>query len=174
MLQIGFFTQVSWVVSDLDEAVRRWHRTTGIGPFHILRSPPIENFRHRGLPGSLDMDVALAQAGDIQIELIQQKGDAPSAYRDAWAPGGDVLHHMGRVTPDFDADYARYRELGFEVAQSGNTGPARFVYLDTRPALGFMVELVDKAPMLDEMFGMIADAAVDWDGSDPYREIAIN
>ncbi|MFA7440606.1 MAG: VOC family protein [Sphingomonadaceae bacterium] len=173
MIQFVDFTQICWVVADLDEAIRRWHRTTGIGPFYCIRSPEIGNYHYRGVPAMLDMDVALAQAGNIQIELIQPKSDTPSAYRDSCPAGTEAMHHLGKVTADFDRDYAHYRDLGFAEAQSGFAGTARFAYFDTRESLGYMIELIERDDALNGMFQMVADAAVNWDGSDPWREISL-
>ena len=171
MTSFSDFTQNCWVVSDIDEAVRRWHTTTGIGPFFLLRSPAVGDFHYRGVAGELEMDVALAQAGDIQIELIQPKSDAPSAYRDACPPGGEVFHHLGKMTRNYDRDFAHYKQAGFALAQHGLAGESRFGYFDTRGVLGVMVELIEMKPGLEAMFSMIAEAAQGWDGSDPYRTI---
>ena len=37
---------------------------------------------YRGTASGVDMQVAVAQAGPVQIELIQQHCDRPSVYRD--------------------------------------------------------------------------------------------
>ncbi len=34
-----------------------------------------------------------------------------------------------------------------------------------------MVEIIDMKPAMVELFAMIRDAARDWDGSDPVREM---
>jgi hypothetical protein len=167
----GTFMQICWVVDDLDAAMRHWHQTANVGPFYAIRSPLISDFRYRGAPGTLDMDAALAQAGPIQLELIQPKGNTPSAYRDAVAPGQTAMHHLGKISDDYDEECSRYRNLGFAAAHSGRVGDARFTYFDTRPSLGCMVELIERDDAILEMFKIVADAAVDWDGREPFREM---
>ncbi|MFD2498635.1 hypothetical protein ACFSTI_06955 [Rhizorhabdus histidinilytica] len=74
--------QNAYVVRDLDEAMVRWNRTLGIGPFLVRRHIALRDVLYRGRPASLDISAAHAQAGDIQIELVMQHCDQPSAFRD--------------------------------------------------------------------------------------------
>jgi len=46
-------------------------------------------------------------------------------------------------TECFDEDLSRYQGAGFPSAFSGVYKSTRFAYLDTSPALGFMLELVE-------------------------------
>ena len=52
------------------------------------------------------MKTALAQAGDMQIELIQPTGNSPSAYRDTVPMGRSGFHHIVRSVFDTVADAA--------------------------------------------------------------------
>jgi hypothetical protein len=72
---------------------------------------------------------------------------------------------------DFDAEVARYAELGFEAANIATTavGDIRFAYIDTRSTLGHMVEFYEDSEAIRGFYAMIKDASVNWDGSDPVR-----
>ena len=73
----GHAMQSAWVVDDLDAAVDAWLKV-GIGPFFFVEYTPelFENSTYRGSPSPISMKIALAQAGDMQIELIEQIGRA--------------------------------------------------------------------------------------------------
>ena len=89
--------QYAWVVPDLATAARRWHATTGIGPFLVNRDLRLDQPRYRGAPSVTRFSTAVAQHGDIQIELVEQLDDTASAYRDTVAPGRTGFHHVAFI-----------------------------------------------------------------------------
>jgi hypothetical protein len=161
--------QAAWVVNDLEKSIRHWLATTGIGPFFVVPHAKVERILYRGAPATLDMSVGIAQAGPIQIELIQQHNDGPSAYRDMYPKGQEGFHHLCTMTNSFDADVDRYRSQGCAAATQGAFGDMRFVYVDTRASLGHMTEIIEDRDSIKKMFKLIADAAVGWHGDDPIR-----
>lgn len=156
--------QMAWVVNDLEEAARRWHRTTGVGPFLVNRHIPIREPLYRGKPGRVDFSTAIAQAGPVQIELVQQHDDAPSCYRDSVPAGQEAMHHIAIMVADYDVTVAEYEQEGFTVASSGYFGKARFCYVDCRPGIGHMVEILEDCAPIRSFFALIARAAQEWDG----------
>ncbi len=55
-----------------------------------------------------EFSTALAQAGDLHIELVEQHCDSPSVYRDIFPKGEEGFHHVAVIAEDFDAEIARY------------------------------------------------------------------
>lgn len=161
--------QNSWVVADIHAAMAAWTSTTGIGPFFLVEGVSIENQMHRGKPTDLEVTFALAQAGDIQIELVCQHNDAPSAYRDTVSAGASAFHHMALYCDDYDADFAAYSGIGAALAFSGSFGGKRFCYFDTSDTIGYMMELIEASEAQQEFFSRIKAAAHNWDGRDPVR-----
>lgn len=161
--------QHSWVVNDLREAAQRWIDQTGIGPFFIVEGLTLEEQKYRGQDVHVEASFALAQAGDIQIELVCQHNDAPSAYRDTVPAGQEAFHHVALYCDDYDSTRQEYLDTGVEVAFSGSVGGQRFCYLDTTATIGVMMELIERSPMQDGFFQMIKDTAAEWDGTDPLR-----
>ena len=163
--------QAAYIVDDVEAAARRWVTTTGIGPFLLVPHIRLVEYTYRGAAREgLDFSVALAQSGGVQIELIQQHCDNPSAYRDTIAKGAQGFHHLAIYCDDYDAAYAHYRERGFVAAVDGRFGPIRFAYIDTSAALGCMVELVEQHESQSGFFRRVAAAAEGWDGvTDPLR-----
>lgn len=171
MFRTNEIIQAAYVVEDLDAAIEAWRKTTPTGPFFVIRNATPENFSYRGKPARLVIDIALCQAGPIQIELIQPKSTGPNVYSDMAPIKGQFYHHQCYVTDDLDAEVARYAAMGIEVAQQADTGGIQFAYFDTRHLIGCMTEVVQSSEAYDGMCRMIADAAIGWDGSDPIRVI---
>lgn len=164
--------QMAWVVTDLDAAVRRFSRAYGCGPFMMNRHIKLVDPRHRGRAMATDFSLALTQAGDVQIELVEQHDDTPSVYRDLYAPGIEGFHHVAVIVPDVGKEVERYLALGFEVGSTGRFGEADFAYVDTSPATGHMVEILPDNDTIRRFFGAVRRAAEGWDGIDPIREMA--
>ena len=57
------------------------------------------------------------------------------------------------------------------MAVEATFGPMRYAYFDTRHLIGCMTEVMEHDENVEGMFAMIAEAAKDWDGSDPVRMV---
>jgi hypothetical protein len=160
--------QLGFVVDDLLDAAARWARVFGVGPFHVL--PRVEApCTYRGAPSAIDMQVAVAQAGPVQIELIHQHCDRPSVYRDLVERGASRFHQLCTVTPDYDATTAHYVGLGYEPASEFDADGQRVAYFDTLDDFGFFTEVVEASPRLLAHMEQIARTCEGWDGRDPVR-----
>lgn len=167
--------QMAWVVDNLEESASRIAAAMQAGPFLMLRHIQLDDPRHRGRPQRTDFSLCLAQAGDVQIELVEQHDETPSVYRDVFPdgpPGGMAFHHVAVIVPDVFAETARYNALGFPTASSGRFGTIDFTYVDTTAAGGFMVEVLPDVPEMHAFFGKVRKAAEDWDRAAPWREFA--
>lgn len=166
------YLQMSWIVNDLRRSMEDWLARTGVGPFFVMEDLRPGPVWYRGQPSELVFHVALAQAGPIQIELIQQVSDGPSAYRDSFAPGEEGFHHLAVIVPDYDREIALYRAQGFVPATEAIFGEMRYAYVDARtgPA-GCMIEVMEDNPGIRDLFRTVAEAARDWDGKDPIRRL---
>lgn len=164
---LGPVGQIGYVVNDLEAAVRSWYESTGIGPWRLLEHIELDDFEYEGQPSPMDMSIALAYSGGVQIELIQQHNDAPSMYRELLDTYGEGAQHICFYPADYDAAMATAAEHGLTVGQHGSLWGIRFAYL--RGDSGRVIELGD---LSDEIRAgrdkAIAEAAV-WDGADPIR-----
>jgi methylmalonyl-CoA/ethylmalonyl-CoA epimerase len=165
--------QNAFVVRDMDQAMRQWTDTLGIGPFLVL--PPIspDQYLYRGQDIRPQMRVGLAQAGDVQIEFMQMLSDSPSVYRDLFNFGDEGLHHLCIFTDDIDEDLAHHRALGMDVPVIGCNGEVRFAFVDARKTLGCMLEIVTDSPLIKAIYGAVRTASENWDGRDPVRQFKI-
>ena len=90
----GEIRQLGYVVPDIEAAMDYWSRVLGVGPFFYAERVPVVNFTYRGAPSSPVTSVALANSGAVQVELIQQRNDAPTMYRDFVQAKGSGLQHV--------------------------------------------------------------------------------
>ena len=167
--------QMAYVVDDLEAAATRLSETMQIGPFMMNRHIQLDDPHHRGKPQRTDFSLGLAQAGPVQIELVEQHDDTPSVYRDIYPdgpPGGMAFHHVAVIVPDVAAETKRYNDLGFATASEGNFGPIPFTYVDLSPATGFMVEVLPDMDPMHRFFGAVRKAADNWDGKTAFVEMA--
>ncbi len=162
------FFQIGYIVDDLLQAAAKWNQTFGVGPFHVL--PRMQTpCRYRGADAVLDVRVAVAQAGPVQIELIQQFDDAPSVYRELIAAGTSLMHQCATITGDYDGQIAHYAALGYEMACDLEAFGQRVAYFDTVADFGFYVEVIEQTPLFVSQIAAIAQTCAQWDGTDPVR-----
>jgi len=170
----GEIRQVAYLVPDIEAAMDYWSTVLGVGPWYYNPKVPIKNFTYRGERHEPHNSVALANAGGLQIELLQTRNDVPSMYRDFLRAGHTGVQHVAYWTESFDEDLARAEAEGFTVCMGGEVGEnGRFVYFDERPhpghGPGTTIELSEVAGPKGKLFRLIREAAVNWDGSDPVR-----
>lgn len=157
------FFQLGFVVEDVVAAASRWSAAFGVGPFHVLPRRPTE-WRAGGTTSTLEVQVAVAQAGPVQIELIHQHDDTPSIFREH--PGG--LHQLCTVTADVDAKVAELAALGYDLVGEF-TGAQRVAFVDTTADFGFFTEVVAGTPEFLAHLAAIDRTCAAWDGTDPVR-----
>lgn len=168
----GRLVQYGYVVDDLDRAMADWHARYAIGPFYIIERAVVEHGLYRGAPMELEMTAALAQMGDVQIELLFQHSPGPSALTETPPVRGCSLNHFGCLTSHFEQDLSALEQAGHAVVMRGLVfGDMPFAYIDTASTIGHFTELAPARADLLEIFAEVADAARDWDGRDPVRKI---
>lgn len=167
----GEIRQVAYIVTDIEAAMAHWSEVLGVGPWFYNPRVPIRNYHYRGQHYEPHNSVALANAGGLQIELLQTRNDVPSMYRDFRLAGHQGVQHVAYWSENFDADLARAEAAGFRVCMGGEVGDnGRFVYFEDRSSLpGTTIELSEVAGPKGRLFTMIREASLNWDGRDPVR-----
>jgi hypothetical protein len=157
--------QVCYIVPDLQKAMREYAEFLGIGPWSVTEKFQPNNLLYRGQPVAPDVTIGMSYSGQLNFELIQQRDDTPSPYRDTLLKRGYGFHHWGVATSNFDRDLARYIERGIEVAFSMTLGSGiRLAYLDTTEHLDGMIELIEINDGVRSSFTRMFRAARSWDG----------
>jgi hypothetical protein len=154
LLTVGF-GQMAWVTNDIDQAVALFKDRHDTGEFFIVRDleAPLSGDR------IAKMNLALAHAGGIDIELIEPLGGEDGVWREILrGDGGFEMHfhhHAQMVSSREDLDRLKQEGIaqGFPVSVEGRTadGPG-FFYLDCRATLGHHVEyLYSEGRLSDSM-----------------------
>jgi Glyoxalase/Bleomycin resistance protein/Dioxygenase superfamily len=170
----GAVRQVGYVVKDIEKAMDHWIKL-GVGPWFYKEDVGSTEFSYYGKPSRLPkVSIALANSGDLQIELIQQRDDAPSLYLDSLKKNGEIAQHVAYWTPDrFEEICKQLRELGYVEGHAGRMGANRgpYAYFIHPDVPSIMVEISDSSGGKAEYFAEVRKAAGNWDGKDPIRRI---
>jgi hypothetical protein len=172
----GPIRQVGYVARDLDRAMADW-LALGVGPWFVVREYT-QQVIYRGKASEVTISIALANSGDLQVELIQQHGDTPSIFTEFLGSGREGFHQFAWWVTDFDAAVTSAEAAGWPVVwcggESGETDnpETRFAYVE--PPAGGPATIFEIMELTDVTRGMgvfVRDAAKDWDGSDPIRTV---
>jgi hypothetical protein len=169
----GKICQNGYVVRDIRAAMDHWINVAGVGPWYFIERVQTDWFTHRGKPSDATMSIALANSGDLQIELIQQTNDGPSMYKEFIEAGHEGLQHVSYWSTDYQALYDTALGLGLTVGHEGQIGgpQGRFAYFDTGRIPGTVIEISDISGSKGKFFDHIRRAAATWDGSEPIRPV---
>jgi hypothetical protein len=169
------YTQVAWVVHDLNRSISRWI-ALGAGPFFVTESSVLPEREYRGDRGYDHFTAAHTFLSTTQIELIQPTTGHPSIFREVLDQKGECIHHYQpkcRVidSDTFDSDSQVYREQGFELVQSMKiAGVGRIVFFDAVKDMGVYIELAERSEDLYQNSMDMYEAHVGWNGVNPIRQ----
>ncbi len=164
------FFQLGFLVEDVQASAAAWARAFGVGPF-LVRPATDSRTVYRGEQSTITLEVAVAQAGPVQIELVKQHCDRPSVFRDWLGGRTSGLHQLCTVTPDYDGKKEHYQRLGYELASEIATGPWRLAYYDTSADFGFYTEVVEQSPESLAQLAGLSRLCARWDGTEPVRTL---
>lgn len=166
----GPLRQMGFVVRDIDQAMRHWVEVCGVGPWFYAEKLPLDAFRYKGKNyDDIHLSIALANSGDVQLELIQQRDEYPSMYRDFLAAGHEGLQHWSSWPENYRELYDRAIAGGWKVGQEGDTPRGPFVYFLDEGHPGTVIEMAEATPTRRRIFDAVRRAAIGWDGRDPIR-----
>lgn len=178
MAQLGRIEQISYLVRGIRDACQQWIDTQGIGPWVIVRNLALTG-SYDGIHTEPLLDVALAYNGDLQIELIEMRNEAPSPYLACFQSGQLGLHHVGYFeAQDIDGRVARAQNQGLRLRYDVRSLlGTRYVYLTPPEGVTqqapVWVEIVETEQATRALFEHLRQTAQSWDGSEPIREIVL-
>ncbi len=130
-IHFGAVRQVGFVVADIKKAMGHWSSVLGVGPWFYREEVGVTEFSYYGQASKLpQMSIALANSGPLQLELIQQRNDAPSLFLDSLKKSGDVAQHVAYWTEnEYEAFGRKLLDSGYVEGHSGRMGVrGRFSY----------------------------------------------
>jgi hypothetical protein len=176
----GDIRQIAFVVRDADAAMHHWAKTQGVGPFLVRRDVEFDSFHYLGKPSrSPVLTIGMAHSGPLQIEIIQQHNDVPSAYRDFLNHMPEGFQHVCSwfdSRPAYKAGYQRLVDAGLECVHEG-TGKGldiRLAYFRSpeNPYWPHFEIAEALRPEVANRIESLQGLAQGWDGKDPIREIS--
>ena len=143
--------QVAIAVRDLDAMVVKWTALLGFGPTHLVDSGDLQAAEptYRGKATYARCRLAVFDLGQCKLELMEPIG-SPSVWDEHLKSNGESLHHIAFAVDQLENGIGTFEELGIPVAQRGDFGSGRYAYVDSAPALGTMIELLEFFPSESE------------------------
>jgi hypothetical protein len=171
MPALGSAFQLGVVVRDIEAAMQHWIKAMGVGPFIYMHDPGAIKYTYRGQPTNPQSSIAFTYSDNMQIELIQQRNDAPSPYVDFLASGREGLQHLGFYANDLPAACEQLEANGLErvytIAPEGSD--ERIYYYEDPKQPGTMTEVIPLTPLRRRVHAGILAATKGWEGADPIR-----
>jgi hypothetical protein len=159
----GPIRQLGYVVRDIEAAMEHWAVHLGVGPWFYNARYEFNRFSYRGVRhDQLDISVAMANSGQMQIELIQQRCTTPSMYLDFLDEGSEGLQHLAFWPEDYDFAYRAALDAGYVVGQEGELPRGKFVYFESAGHPGTVFEFNEITPMRQAIIDKIRLAAEQW------------
>ena len=163
----GPIRQFGFIVEDLDAAIAQWVGL-GVAPFMVIRDMKMERCSYRGDLSEPVISLALANSGDMQIELIQQMDATPSIYRE-FLDRGERGYHQVAYWPE---DLAAVRDAAIadgwtEVWCGDGGGVTPFSYLERADSPATIVELMELNDATRAMGESIRATCEAWRPGDP-------
>lgn len=141
MLHIGI------VVRDIAKARDHWVKFLGLEktPDIVTATGDAKNpTEYRGHPSTAQAKLVFMNLDNLQVELIEPIGDAPSHWREFLDSKGEGVHHIAFAVKGMGEAYLeKYAEAGYPTGQHGGWATGEYGYMDTAAALGVTVELIE-------------------------------
>ena len=168
----GPIRQLGYVVPDVEKEMKRWV-TLGVGPWFYYQQFAVPEFCYNGIRKhtAIDLSVAFANSGDLQIELINQRDDTPSMFKEFVGEGKEGMQHWAAWPENYNEAYEQALKMGLIIGQEGRTTRGRFAYFRAHPRSSEAIELSEASDDIKKFRSMVRDAAVVWDGANPIRRL---
>lgn len=169
--------QIAYVVPDIIKAMDLWTRM-GVGPWFVKENICPTEFVYYGKQSKLpNLSIALANSGNLQIELIQQNNQAPTLYLDSIKLNndGEVAQHIAFWTKKRFSEWCgRLERSGFTQGHAGRIGSrGRFAYYIHPDLPSAMIEISESTGGKAEYFENVREASLNWDGTNPIRPVSV-
>jgi Glyoxalase/Bleomycin resistance protein/Dioxygenase superfamily len=166
----GPIRQIGFVVNDLDKALESWV-ALGVGPWYVIRGQHLHTL-YRGKPCEVTLTIALANSGDMQLEVITQEAGDPSIYTEFLSGGREGFNQFAYWATDFDAAVQSAQDAGWPVVWSGGeTEGVRYAYVEPSGGPAPIIEISELNDATTGLGDFLRAAADGWDGTDPIRSL---
>jgi Glyoxalase/Bleomycin resistance protein/Dioxygenase superfamily len=95
--------QIAYTVADIQDGMRHYTDLLHVGPWFLVGPFVPPQGVYRGATTKMKVSLALAFAGQVMIELIEQHDEEPSVFRETLkARGAHGFHHWAIGVRDFE------------------------------------------------------------------------
>lgn len=148
----GLF-HIGWVVRDCAAAQRELSARLGAGRFVSAgEESRFDAALVHGRPVPFSLRIAFGVLGGVLLELLEPLDDR-SPHAEFLASRGEGLHHLAFLVEDFDEQLAAASGLDRLIDGTGPGNPVRWVYLESGGLGGTIIELLERTPQAEAVFG---------------------
>jgi catechol 2,3-dioxygenase-like lactoylglutathione lyase family enzyme len=154
-LRLPELFHIGWVVRDCAAAQQELTAKLGAGPFVSAgEESRFDKTLVHGKPVPFSLRVAFGPLGGVLLELLEPL-DGNSPHAEFLAAHGEGPHHLAFLVDDFDEQLAAANSTGLRrlIDGSGPGNPIRWVYLDAGGIRGTVIELLERSPVAEAVFG---------------------
>lgn len=162
---------VGYSVESIPRAVDFLVRSFGAGPFFLMENIRIPHLKNANGSIVWEHSAAFGQWGGVAVELQQIDKLEPSDAFGATYQRSRVFNHVAYAVDDLAEENERLQELGFDLLFEAVNGPHRSNLYDA-PLLGHTIEVHQAFDLFFTFHASLADAAENWDGTQPLRPVS--
>ena len=165
--------QVAYHVPNIHQAALHMAENFSAGPFFVVPQIQLKWGQHRGQECNFVHSSAYGQWGNVMMELVQQDSSHdPSPFRDLFDAHQQGLHHTAVMVDDMAEAYQHFEQQKIFCATKAMTlTDTEFAFLDATQQMGHFIEIYAKSPGLLGFYNMVKEAAENWRGDAPIREL---
>ncbi len=135
--------QLGFVYKDVRKQAKMMETFFGIPKFTILGPAELDTI-YRGKKTKYIATGAFGYLfNNVEIELIQFEG-GESIHKEFLDEGKEGFHHIRYDLDDLSTVVEKFKSEGIGVLQSGSVGTLSYVYMDTEPTLGIIIEFSEQ------------------------------
>jgi methylmalonyl-CoA/ethylmalonyl-CoA epimerase len=158
--QLSELFHIGWVVRDCAAAQRQLSARLGAGPFLSVGDELLfDQALVHGKPTPFALKIAFGRLGGVLLELLEPLDDR-SPHAEFLATRGEGMHHLAFLVADFDEQLAACTAgpaTRLLIDGTGPGNPVRWVYIDSGTVHGTVIELLERTPVAEAVFGGALD-----------------
>ena len=136
--------QIGLVVRDIKKSAEAYSQIFGMPEPDVIVTdkPDVAKTKYRGTPTSARAKLAFLNMGQVSLELIEPIG-GPSTWQEFLDEKGEGVHHIAFRIKGTDEVVTFLGEKEIGVLQQGHYTGGMYTYVDSAPALGVILELLE-------------------------------
>jgi methylmalonyl-CoA/ethylmalonyl-CoA epimerase len=136
--------QVGLIVRDVERSAEAYSQVFGMPkPTVIITDEAdVAKTTYKGEPTNTRAKLAFFNMGQVSLELIEPIG-GPSTWQEFLDDKGEGVHHIAFRVKGTDEVVTFLGEQGIGVVQQGYYTGGMYTYVDSAPALGVILELLE-------------------------------